>query len=391
MSYDFDTVLDRWNTNSVKWDGMEGRYGTKDAVPMCVADMDFKAPPEVVHALEARASHGIYGYTLRSDSYFEAVVDWMKNRHGFEIEKDWIAHSPGVVSGLGFVVEALTNPGDKVIIQPPVYYPFRRILEVGRRQIVENCLVYEDGRYTMDYDDVERKAAAGAKMIILCSPHNPVGRVWTRDELVRLGEICLHYNVLIVADEIHGDLIYEGYTHVPFGSISRDYAEHSITCMAPSKTFNLAGLQTSNLIIANQELRDRVNQTITNHFVFGANVFGVVALEAAYRHGGPWLDALMEYLKGNLNLVMQYIESRIPSIKVIRPEGTYLVWLDCRELGLDVKELDNFMLRKARVALDEGHIFGHGGEGFQRLNIGCPRSVVEQGLVQLEKAMCEIR
>lgn len=391
MGYDFDTVINRWNTQSAKWDGMEERFGTNDAIPMWVADMDFQSPPEVVRALEQRASHGLYGYTTRPEAYFEAIIDWMTTRHGFLIEKDWIAHSPGVVAGLGFIVEALTNPGDKVIIQPPVYYPFHKILEVGKREIVENCLLFEDGHYTMDYDDLEKTASAGAKMLILSSPHNPVGRVWTKAELTRLGEICIRHHVLVVTDEIHGDLILPGYTHVPFGSISREFAERSITCIAPSKTFNLAGLHTSTLIIADKELRDVVNTTMMNHFVFGANPFGIVALVASYRHGGPWLDALLQYLQENLDVLTEFVQTRIPAINVIRPEGTYLVWLDCRQLGLDAKELDDFMLRKAKIALDEGHIFGKGGQGFQRMNIACPRSVLLRGLEQLEAAVANLQ
>lgn len=391
MTYDFDTVIDRWNTRSAKWDGMESRYGTKDAIPMWVADMDFMSPPEVVQALEERARHGLFGYTTRPDSYFEAIIDWIKNRHGFQIQKEWIGHSPGVVSGLGFIVEALTQPGDKIIIQTPVYYPFRMVSESAGCEIVENDLLYENGQYTMDFDDLEAKAAAGAKMLILCSPHNPVGRVWTKEELTRLGEICLKHNVLVVSDEIHGDLIYKEYKHIPFGSLSPEFSQKSITCIAPSKTFNLAGLQTSTMIIADKEIQEKVNQTMMKHFAFGANAFGVVALEAAYRHGGPWLDALMDYLKENLKVMTEFIEQRIPSIKVVQPEGTYLVWLDCTELGMEAKELDDFMLRRARLALDEGHIFGKNGEGFQRINIACPRSLLMTGLQQLEQAVQELQ
>lgn len=391
MTYDFDQVIDRWYTRSSKWDGMEERFGTKDALPMWVADMDFQSPPEVVEALVERARHGIFGYTVRPDSYYGAIIEWMNNRHGFQIDKEWIRHSPGVVSGLKFIVDALTEPGDQVIIQTPVYYPFARLLTVGEREVVENPLRFEDGQYLMDFDDLEEKAAAGAKMLILCSPHNPVGRVWTKEELERLGEICLRHNVLVVADEIHGDLIYPGNTHVPFGSISDTFATRSITCIAPSKTFNLAGLQTSALIIKDKQLRDRVTVQIMNHFVQGANAFGVVALEAAYRHGGPWLNELMGYLQGNLDFLTEFISTRIPVIPVIRPQGTYLVWLDCRQLGLDTEQLDDFMLHNAKIALDEGHIFGTGGAGFERINIACPRSLLKQALEQLESAVNDLQ
>lgn len=391
MAYDFDTVVNRWNTTSAKWDGMKGRFGTSDAIPMWVADMDFQSPPEVIAALVNRARHGIYGYSVRPDSFFDSVVAWMKERHGYPIEREWIAHSSGVVSGLGHIVKALTDPGDKVIIQPPVYYPFRRLLDVQGRQIVENPLRFEDGAYTMNYDDLERKAADGAKMLIFCSPHNPVGRVWTREELTKMGEICMRHNVFVVSDEIHGDLIYRGYQHVPFGSISEEFNQHSITAIAPSKTFNLAGLQTSVLIIRDEGMRKKVNETMANNFTGMANAFGITALEAAYQHGGPWVDALMDYLADNLQYITDFLEEHVPSIRVVQPQGTYLVWLDCADLGLEGKELDEFMLHKAKLALDEGYIFGEAGARFQRINIACPRSVLVQAMQQLGAAVQRLK
>jgi cystathionine beta-lyase len=391
VKYDFDTVVNRVNTGAVKWDGMRERFGTNDLLPMWVADMDFPSPPEVVKALQERASHGIYGYAVRPDSFYEAVIAWMKSRHNFSIQREWISHSPGVVAGLSLIVRALTEPGDKIIVQPPVYYPFFHVIRATGRVVVENPLRFANGRYTMDFDDLEQKAASGAKMLILCSPHNPVGRVWTREELMRLGEICRAYNVLVVSDEVHGDLVYPQYTQTPFASISPEFANHSVTFVAPSKTFNLAGLQTALVIIPNEDLRKRYNKTVQDHFVGGANVFGVVAAEYAYRHGGPWLDALLEYLQGNLEFLMDYIHTHIPSIKVVRPEGTYLVWLDFRELGLGKKELDDFVVQRAKVALDRGHMFGTGGEGFQRMNIACPRALLEQGLKQIADAVDTFR
>lgn len=387
LAYDFGTVVNRWNSTSAKWDGMKGRFGTSDAIPMWVADMDFESPPEVIDALVERARHGIYGYTSRPESFLESVVTWMKTRHGYTVERDWIAHCSGVVSGLGHVVKALTVPGDKVIIQPPVYHPFRRVLDVQGRQVVENPLHFQDGVYTMDYEDLERKAADGAKLLILCSPHNPVGRVWTREELTKLGDICIRHNVFVISDEIHGDLIFSGHRHVPFASISEEFSRHAITAVAPSKTFNLAGLQTSILIIPDEAIRKQVNETLANNFTGMANAFGVVALEAAYRHGGPWVDALMEYIEGNLQYMTEFLEEHVPSIRVIQPQGTYLVWLDCADLGLEGKELDEFMLHRAKIALDEGHIFGRQGARFQRINIACPRSILVQAMTQLESAV----
>ncbi len=386
MAYDFDRVINRWQTSSVKWDGMVKRYGTREATPMWVADMDFQSPPEVIEALKKRAEHGVYGYTVQSEEFNGAIVQWMAKRHGFAIDANWIVHTPGVVAGLSFIVEALTEPGDKVIIQPPVYHPFQHVLQEHGRTIVENQLLFDGEQYTIDFDDLEEKAK-GAKMLILCSPHNPVGRVWTREELTRLGDICLHNGVFVIADEIHSDLIYQPYQHTPFASISEAFADNSITCIAPSKTFNLAGLNTAILLIPNTKLRHRVQSTLGKHHVGGLNVFGATALEAAYKHGANWLDELLVYLKENVAYLTDYLRTHAPQIKVVQPQGTYLVWLDCRELGLEAKELDEFMLKKGKLALNDGRMFGSGGEGFQRMNIGCPRALLKQGLETLAAAV----
>jgi cystathionine beta-lyase len=387
LAYDFDRVIERRGTDAVKWDGLQARFGVDDAIPMWVADMDFASPPCVVEALVERARHPIYGYTLRSDAYYEAVTGWLRRRHGWEVRREWLGHSPGVVSGLGLLVAALTEPGDRVIIQPPVYYPFTRVIQTWGRQVVHNPLRFDGQRYTMDFDDLERCAREGAKMLILCSPHNPVGRVWTREELTRLGEICLAHGVLVVSDEIHSDLVYPGYRHTPFASLSPAFAENSVTCLAPSKTFNLAGLNTSVLVIPNERLRAAFQASPVTSVTTGTNVFGATALIAAYTHGDAWLDALLAYLQESLAYLRDYFASHIPAIRVIEPEGTYLVWLDCRGLGLADDELDRFMLREAGIATDEGHIFGPGGSGFQRLNIACPRSVLVRALQQLRDAV----
>jgi cystathionine beta-lyase len=387
LQYDFDQQIDRTDTHSVKWSGLESIFGVQDAIPMWVADMDFKSPQPVIDALTQRVAHGIFGYTMRPDSYLQAIIDWQQSRHNFTVEKDWLCHSPGVVTALSTITSTFTEPGDKIIIQPPVYYPFRLTIERNGREVITNPLKFEAGHYVMDYDDLEEKAAAGAKLIILSNPHNPVGRVWSRSELERLGQICRKHDVLIVSDEIHGDLIYNGYTYTPFASISEDFAQHSIVCVAASKTFNLAGFQTSTIIIPNPQIREQYMQTLTAHFIGHMNVLSIVASESAYRYGGEWLDQLLTYLQANVDFLTTYLAQHIPQIKVIQPEGTYLVWLDCRELGLDRDSLDELTLKQAGIALDPGHFFGPEGEGFNRINIGCPRAILEQACKNLKTAV----
>jgi cystathionine beta-lyase len=390
LRYDFDQLIDRTNTDSVKWDGLEDRFGVKDAIPMWVADMDFAAPQPVIDAMTARAAHGIYGYTLKPASYLQAIADWLQRRHHFTVELDWLCHSPGIVAALSTLVQTFTEPGDKVIIQSPVYYPFKFVLEQHEREVISNPLKLQNGSYVMDYEDLERKAAAGARLLILCSPHNPVARVWKRAELEELGRICQKYNVLVVADEIHGDFVYKGNTHIPFASISQEFALNSVTCIAASKTFNLAGLQTSTVIIADPQLRERYLKKLDSLFISRPNLFGVVATESAYRYGDEWLDQLIDYLQGNLDFMTTYFAEHVPQIKVIPPEGTYLVWIDCREFGLEPKSLDEFLLKQARVAFDEGHIFGSEGEGFSRINIACPRSLLEQACQNIASAVHDL-
>lgn len=387
MRYDFDRVWNRKNTQSVKWDGVEKLFGDADLLPMWVADMDFKAPQPVIEALKQQAEHGIFGYTLRPDSYDEAVTGWFKKRHDFTVEKEWLVFCPGIVPALSMIVEAFTDPGDKIIIQPPVYYPFSNAVKRHKRTLVENPLAFDGKRYTMDFTDLEQKIGPDVKMLILCSPHNPVGRVWTKEELLRLGELCVKHDVLVVADEIHGDLVRKAYRHTPFASLSESFAQQSITCTAPSKTFNLAGLQASHVIIPNERHR-RTFKTIMETLAVGlTNSFALPAVEAAYRHGAEWLDQLLDYLEANIQFLTTFCEQNIPQIKVIQPEGTYLVWLDFRSLALTAKELEFLMQKKAKVALDEGYIFGTGGEGFERINVACPRSTLEEGLMRITKAV----
>jgi cystathionine beta-lyase len=386
--YDFDVIIDRTQNYSSKWDELDMTFGTRDVLPMWVADMDFMSPKAVVEAVVERARQGIYGYTSRPTSYFEAIAQWMKERHRWEVKEDWLVFTPGVIPALAVIVNAFTHPGDKVIVQSPVYYPFFKVVEENGRRIINNPLKYEDGYYTMDFEDLEDKAKdPRVKLLILCSPHNPVGRVWTKEELSRLGEICLQNHVLVVSDEIHGDILYPGVRHIPFASISPEFAQNSITCTAPSKTFNMAGLQTSTIVIPCEQHRATYRSFLGRIHLLRNNAFGLVATEAAYRHGGEWLDQFLVYLKGNFDYLREFIDKNIPQIQVVEPEGTYLVWIDCRGLGLDTPELSRFMVEKAKVGLDDGHWFGAGGEGFERINIACPRAYVEEGLNRIKNAV----
>lgn len=400
MKYDFDREINRKGTNSVKWEFIkqgnkllyrkepDGSSASTRLLPMWVADMDFPCPEPVVEALVARAQHRIFGYTSPTDSYQRAIVNWMKKRHGWEIEPEWICTAPGVVPALYMLVQTFIIPGDKVLIQTPVYYPFNKAVENGDGVLVTNSLLYEDGRYSMDFADLEQKTKdPQVKMVILCSPHNPVGRVWTRDELLRFGEICIKNNVLVVSDEIHGDLILEGYVFTPFADISEEFAQNSITCTAPSKTFNLAGLKTSNIIISNEQLRSRFKKTLERTGLSGVGAFGVIALEAAYNHGEEWLAQVLDYVMGNLQYLQEYIAEHLPQISVVPLEGTYLVWLDCRSLGLSEQELERVMLKEAKVYLDEGYIFGIEGQGFERINIACSRSVLVEALERMRNVI----
>jgi cystathionine beta-lyase len=400
MDYDFDAEIDRRGTNSIKWEFIQAGedllrwehtdrfFGEGRILPLWVADMDFPCPQPVVDALVARARHPIYGYTEKTGSYYRAVVDWMERRQGWRVEPSWICTTPGVVPALNMLVRTFVAPGEKVLIQPPVYYPFTSAIRNNRARIVHNPLVYEGGRYRMDLVDLEKKARDPAvKMAILCSPHNPVGRVWTAEELARFGEICLENDVLVVSDEIHGDLIHEGVTFTPFASLGDELAANAVICTAPSKTFNLAGLLASNVIVPDEKLRTRFSRTLRASGLFGIGAFGIVALEAAYNHGEDWLDQVLAYISGNLEVLEAYVAEHIPRITVVRPEGTYLAWLDCRRLGLDRWGLKRLMLDEARVYLDEGFIFGDEGEGFERINVACPRALLVEALERIKGAI----
>lgn len=386
--YNFDEMVNRFDTDSIKWDLLKEKEHGEEIIPMWVADMDFKVLPEVRMALEKRLSHEIYGYSLIGDDYLDAVVNWMKTRHDWKIEKDWIVTTPGVVSALAIAVNSFTQKGDAVIIQKPVYYPFDRVISMNDRVIIENPTKFCEDHYEIDFEDFEKKIIENnVKMYILCNPYNPIGKVWTYDELKRIGDICKKHNVIVAADEIHHDFVYEGYKHIPFYEVDPSYKEFSIVCTAPSKTFNLAGMQTSNIIIANEEMRQKFNDTKTASGVNDASFLGRLACQTAYTYGAKWVDELIAYLKGNLDFMTAYLEENLPQVKVIQPQGLYLVWVDFRSLGMSHEDLEKFMLEKAKVWLDEGYIFGNGGAGFERFNIAMPRALLEKALKQIVEAV----
>lgn len=390
MKYNFDEIINRRKTNSIKWEVPVINYGREDILPMWVADMDFKSPDVVVNKIKERAEHGVYGYTLKEDTHYKSIIDWVKRRHGWEIEKDWISFSPGIVTAISLSVLAYTQPGDKVIIQTPVYHPFFSCVQNNGRIVVENKLKNIDGRYEMDFDDLENKIDPRVKMLILCSPHNPIGRVWSAQELKRLGEICIKNDILIISDEIHSDIIFKGNKHTPVAKISKELENNTVTCIAPSKTFNVAGLMTSAIIIPNRKLRAQFVNVLDNIGLGGLNVFGAVALENCYNYGEEWLEELLVYLEDNSRFVMDYIYSNIPNVNAVKPEGTYLMWLDFRKLGINQKELNEIMIKRAGVLLNDGLEFGSCGEGFLRMNIGTPRPLLEQGLKKIDSAVKSI-
>jgi len=390
MTYNFDEIIDRDPTNAVKWTLRKSLHGDEDIIPLWVADMDFASPPAVTEALKARAAHPLYGYTGATDSYYESIIEWMNKRHEWKIKREWICFTPGVVTAIDVAIQAYTNPGDKIIVQPPVYYPFASTVRNNGRQLVENCLKLENSRYVMDYEDLEKKIDARTKMIILCSPHNPIGRVWKRSELEKLVDVCSRKDILIVSDEIHSDLILGKIKHTCIASLSDEASRRTITLTAPSKTFNIAGLKTSNIIIPEKKLREAYMNILVNNG-YGSNIFGLTAAEAAYSKGEAWLEELLEYLRANLKLLEEYISTKIPELKVFPVEGTYLPWIDCKELCLDDPQLNDLFLKDAKLWLDTGTMFGSGGSGFMRINIACPRSLLIQALERLENAVKNLR
>lgn len=394
MMYDFKTIVDRKDTGSLKWNEMY-RYNpnlSEEVVPFSYADMEFHNPPELMEGLREWLDSAILGYAEATDSYYDSVVNYMKRHHDWKIKKEWIHLSPGVVPALYDIVRAYTKPGEGVILMRPVYYPFIRAVEISGRKMVINELKNVDGCYTIDFDDLEEKAKdESTKILLMCSPHNPVGRVWTEDELKRIGEICIRNNVLIVSDEIHFDFIFPGYKHTVFANISEEFAQNSIICTAPSKSFNLGGVMVSNIIIKNEEIRKRLSDyCYDNNGQWTLNIFAFKIGELAYTKCDEWFKALMETLTENKLFVENYIAENLPQIKVTPLEGTYLMWLDCKALGMQPDELDRFMKEKAHLFMDGGNMFGQEGNGFERLNIACPKSVLEGALERLKVAVGQL-
>lgn len=387
MEYNFDTLIDRSNSWSIKHDFKKENGKADDILPLWVADMDFKSPQSVQDALMKAVEHGVFGYTKADDRYFEAISGWYKKRFHWDLQKDWMVCAPGVVFSISVALRAFTNEGDAVLIQPPVYHPFKRAIDRNHRKLVENPLVLENGHYRMDLTDLEKKITENdVKLMILCNPHNPVGRVWTRQELQAVSEICLKYGVFVISDEIHGDFVWPGHVQTPYASLSEEAALHSMTCTAPSKTFNLAGFQTSNLFIPDKERRDVLKSTLLDIGQENLNRMGLIACEAAYRGGEEWLTQLTAYLHGNLELLRNFTKNRMPEIRLVEPEGTYLAWLDCRGMEMTMEELNAFFSDEAKVWLDPGDHSGEEGSGFMRFNLGSPRSVIAEALDRIEAA-----
>ena len=377
MDYNFDEVIDRHGTASLKWDSDTA----PDVLPMWVADMDFKTAPSVIAALRRRVEHGIFGYVRVPDAYYEAVTGWFARRHGWTIDRQWMIYTSGVVPAVSAVIKALTRPGDKVVLQTPDYNCFFSSIRNNECTLVSNPLKRVGNTYVMDYDDLDAKLADPAvKLLVLCNPHNPVGRVWHRDELVRLGEMCIRHGVTVVADEIHCELVYEGHRYTPFASISDDFLRHSVTCFSPSKAFNIAGLQIATIVAADAEVRGRIDRAINVNEVCDVNPFGVEATIAAYNEGGEWLDALLAYLKGNYDYMAHYCACHLADFPITELEGTYLVWMDCRALCGDSVALEQQLIDGTRLWLNAGAMYGVEGEGFMRWNLACPRSVLNEGL-----------
>ena len=387
---DFDTVIDRKNTRCLKYDFARRRGMPEDVLPLWVADMDFKTSSYIEDALVERVKEGIFGYSEVKSPYFEIVRDWMISHHDWEPKETWLVKTPGIVFALAMAVKAYTNPGDGVLLQLPVYYPFSEVIEDNNRRVVSNTLYLgEDNRYYIDFEDFERKIVdEKIKLFFLCNPHNPVGRVWTKEELIKLGDICVKHQVLVVSDEIHQDFVFKG-KHVVFAGLKKEFENISITCTSPSKTFNLAGMLMSNIFIPNKELKHKFRRELDAAGTSQLGVMGLVACEAAYTKGDEWYRAVHKYIGGNIEFAREYVKNNLKGVTMIDHEGTYLVWLDFRQTGLSVDELENLIVNKAKLWLDSGKIFGDSGKGFQRINVACPRSILEEALNRIRCALEE--
>ena len=389
--WNFDETIDRNGTSSIKYDFRKDTFGKDEVIPMWVADMDFETPDFIVNALQKRLNHHIYGYTYRSEEYYSSIISWHKKRHNWKIERDWISFTPGVVPALNIATLAFSQPGESIVVQPPVYFPFFSAVEAHGRNLVYNQLTETSDGWKMDFESLINSIDERTRMIIISNPHNPVGRAWSEQELIQLAEICLKNKILILSDEIHSDLVLPGYHHIPIASIAKDISDITITCLAPSKTFNLAGLSTSSVVISNSELKKTFRKTLDSLHLANGNIFGTIASVAAYSDGEAWLDSLLDYIDGNIDYVNEYCSRLIPEILPVKTEATYMIWLDCRKFCMTGKELMKFFVNNAGVGMNEGSTFGPGGEGFMRMNVATSRKNVALAMQQIENAILKIR
>jgi len=388
MLYNFDRLISRRNTGCYKWDANKTVFGRDDLLSFWVADMDFPCAQPIVEAIQERMKHPFLGYTFQTDAYYEAIINWLKKRHGWEVEREWLAFcATGVIQAIHLMVDRFTGQGDEIILHLPAYRPLIHLITRNKRKLIKNFLIQKNNHYIIDFEDLLSKVSLKTKLLLLCSPHNPTGRVWTRDELIQLGDICLSNHITVISDEIHADLVFKNVMHFPFGSLSHDFAMNSITCISASKTFNISGLQLATLIIPNPELRTIVNEALDTAQVTHGNVFGEVALEAGYRYCEDWLEQVMDYIESNLAYLSTFINEQMPEVDMVRPQGTYLVWLDFRKCKIPAEEMKRAFIDEAHIALYDGSQFGEEREGFFRMNIACPKSVLEEGLKRMANVM----
>lgn len=388
MKYNFDEIIDRSGTNCIKTDKLNTVFGRSDLTPLWVADMDFLSPPAVTEALTKRTEHGVFGYTMDYDSYYNSIMGWLDRKHDYKVEKEELTFVPGVVKGFAFAIDTFTLEKDNIIIQPPVYHPFKLVTEAMNRTIINNPLILENGEYSMDFDGLKSIITEQeCKMLIFCSPHNPVGRVWKKEELEELAEICYDNNILVISDEIHADFTFNGHKHLPFATVSEKARENSITLMAPSKTFNIAGIVSSFAITHNKQIREKFMNYLTPRELNQGTLYAYAATEAAYNHGEEWLEQVTDYVQKNMEFVTEYLKDNIPQIKPIEMESTFLMWLDCRDLGLSHNKVVDLFVNKAKLALNSGAMFGDEGKGFMRLNVGSPLSILKKAMDDLKNAM----
>lgn len=386
MTINFDQPVDRKNTGSMKWDLVDTIYRGEDLLPLWVADMDFQVPSEIIEAIKNRVDHGVFGYPKHAKSCDQAIKNWVHRHFHWDISEQAILYTSGVVPTIGHIIREFTDENDEIIIQTPVYPPFFSLVTNNNRKLLQNPLKYSEGKYEMDFEQLESIITPKTKLLILCNPHNPVGRVWTKDELEQLAQICRKHDLLIVSDEIHADLVYEKHQHIPIASLSKEIAERTFTLLAPTKTFNLAAFQISYCIIENRQLYSQLKQSLTKQFLHMTNLFGELVLEVAYTYGDEWLRELKKYIQANYQFTKEYIEKNMPKLSVIEPEGTYLLWIDCSKLPFTAEQRKNWLVKEAKVALNHGPTFGKEGEHFERMNIACSRKTLEEGLDRIYRA-----